>query len=69
MLKLKAKFESGLSHFSFKRWNQTRSTRGQPGVNLGSTCTTLPREEEEVDSGAGAEATRAEEEVDAGAEA
>ena len=32
--KLKANFESCPSHFSFKRWHQERSTRGQYGVNL-----------------------------------
>jgi len=38
MLKLKAKFErSGSSYFGFKRWDQARSTRGQPGDNPGST--------------------------------
>jgi len=36
-LQLKATFESGSSYCSFKRWNQSRSTRGQPGVNMGST--------------------------------
>jgi len=31
------KLESGSTYFSFNRWNQARSTWGQPGVNLGST--------------------------------
>jgi hypothetical protein len=36
-LKLKAKFESTSSYFSFKRRTQARSTQGQPVVNRGST--------------------------------
>jgi hypothetical protein len=36
-LKLKAKFESGSSFVSFKRWNQVRSTWGQSRVTPGST--------------------------------
>ena len=35
--KLKAKFESGSLHLSFKDLNKARSTRSQPGVNPGST--------------------------------
>jgi len=34
MLRLKAKVETGSSYVSFKLWNQSRLTRGQPGVNL-----------------------------------
>ena len=33
-VKLKARFESGLSYLSFKRYNQARTPQGQPGVNL-----------------------------------
>jgi len=31
---LKARFESASSNFSFTRCNQSRTARGQPGVNL-----------------------------------
>jgi hypothetical protein len=39
----KSKFESGSSYFCFKWLNKARSTCAQPGINLGSTCTALPR--------------------------